>query len=370
MHSRLRKVKEIRIVVIASAIALGSLVPQMISRPVHAAQNAGTQAETAPKVDARPGQNPGAAIYAKNCAMCHGAERKGNPPAFPSLVGITDRIPADQIADLIHSGRKAMPPFPGIQGYELKALLTFLATGEPATASATSAPTTPPSGADEAGAQLFHQNCAFCHGRDAMGGETGPDLTQSKLVVSDKTGDKIATVIREGRPDNKMPGFNFSQSEIHNIIAFIHSREEAAKAHPGGRRGVAIEDLQTGNAQAGKQYFEGAGGCAKCHSATGDLADIAKRYQGLQLEERMLYPKGTKSTATVTLPSGEKVGGTVEYQDEFTIGVRDHNGTYRSWPVSDVKVETQSPADAHVEQFPKYTDDDIHNLMAFLQTLK
>ena len=113
-----------------------------------------------------------------------------------------------------------------------------------------------------------------------MGGETGPDLTQSKLVLSDKTGEKIAAVIREGRPDNKMPGFNFSPPEMRSVIAFIHAREAAAKAHPGGRRGVAPEDLQTGNAQAGKQYFEGAGGCAKCHSATGDLAGIARTIPG------------------------------------------------------------------------------------------
>ncbi len=361
--------KEIRIVFFAAAFAAVSLVTHFNSTPAHAAQNAGTQPETAPKVDAHPGQNPGAAIYAKNCAMCHGPQRKGNPPSFPSLIGVTQRMPQTQIADLIHAGRKAMPPFPKIQGDELKALLTFLATGAPATASPTATPT-PPSEGVEAGAQLFHQNCAFCHGRDAMGGETGPDLTQSKLVLSDKTGERIATVIREGRPDNKMPGFNFSQSQLTNIIAFIHSREAAAKAHPGGRRGVAVEDLQTGNVQAGKQYFEGAGGCSKCHSATGDLAGVAKRYQGLQLEERMLYPKGAKSTATVTLPSGEKVEGTVEYDDEFTIGIKDSSGTYRSWPLSTVKVDIKSPADAHVEQFPKYTDDDVHNLMAYLQTLK
>jgi len=368
MNSRLRKVK-LRLVVMATAIATGSLVPQFISTPVRAAQNAGTQPETAPKVDAHPGQNPGAAIYAKNCAMCHGAERKGNPPAFPSLIGITQRMPADKIADLIHSGRKAMPAFAAIQGNELQALLTFLSTAEPATASAAEN-SGAPSDVVKAGGDLFHQNCAFCHGRDAMGGETGPDLTQSKLVLSDKTGDKIAAVIREGRPDNKMPGFNFTSPEMHDIIAFIHSREEAAKAHPGGRRGVSIDDLQTGNAQAGEQYFEGAGGCAKCHSASGDLAGVAKRYQGLQLEERMLYPKGAKSTATVTLPSGEKVEGTVEYQDEFSIGLRDSSGRYRSWPTSSVKIAVRSPADAHVEQFPKYTDDDIHNLMAYLQTLK
>jgi mono/diheme cytochrome c family protein len=362
-------VKELRIVVIASAVAIGSLVLQFISTPVHAAQNAGTQAETAPTVNGQPGRNPGAGIYAKNCAMCHGAERKGNPPAFPSLIGITQRLPENKITDLIHTGKGKMPPFPAIQGNELKALITYLSTAEPATA-AVGEKGGVPSDAAQAGGELFHRNCAFCHGRDAQGGETGPDLTQSKLVVSDKTGDKIAAVIREGRPDNKMPGFNFSPPEMSNIIAFIHAREAAVKAHPGGRRGVSPEDLQTGNAQAGKQYFEGAGGCTKCHSATGDLAGIAKRYQGLHLEERMLYPKDAKSTAMVMLPSGEKVEGTVEYQDEFTIGLRDSHGIYRSWPVNSVKFNVNSPADAHLEQLPKYTDDDIHNLMAYLQTLK
>ena len=75
-----------------------------------------------------------------------------------------------------------------------------------------------------------------------------------------------------------MPGFNFSPPEIRSVIAFIHAREAEAKAHPGGRRGVSPEDLKTGNVQAGKQYFEGAGGCTKCHSASGDTfsGEIAK----------------------------------------------------------------------------------------------
>jgi cytochrome c oxidase cbb3-type subunit 3 len=203
-----------------------------------------------------------------------------------------------------------------------------------------------------------------------MGGETGPDLTQSKLVLSDTTGEKIAAVVREGKPDNKMPAFNFSSQEINSLIAFIHVREAAAKAHPGGRRGVSVEDLQTGNAQAGKEYFEGAGGCAKCHSPRGDLAGLANRYQGLQLEERMLYPRGAKSTVTVTLPSGQKISGALAYRDEFTIALRDGSGVYRSWPTSRIRFSVESPADAHVELFSKYTDQDVHNLMAYMQTLK
>ncbi len=219
-----------------------------------------------------------------------------------------------------------------------------------------------------AGNALFQQNCAFCHGRDAMGGETGPDLTQSRLVRSDSTGQQIAAVVREGRPDNKMPAFNFSAQQIDELVGFLRAR--IAAAQPGGRRGVEPSDLQTGNVAAGMEYFNGAGGCSKCHSPSGDLAGIATRYQGLQLEERMLYPKNAKSTVTVTLPSGETFSGTLAYRDEFTVALRDGDGRYRSWPTDEVKYKVDSPVDAHVDLFSKYTDDDIHNLMAYLQTLR
>ena len=190
------------------------------------------------------------------------------------------------------------------------------------------------------GEALFHQNCAFCHGRDAMGGESGPDLTESKLVRSDTTGDQIAAVVRAGRPAKKMPAFNFSSQEIRGLVAFIHARVAAAAAHPGGRRGVAVADLQTGNVEAGKQYFNGAGGCEKCHSPQGDLAGVATRFEGLQLERRMLYPEGAKSKVTVTLASGERISGTLAYLDEFTVALRDSAGTYHSWATNQREIHS------------------------------
>jgi cytochrome c oxidase cbb3-type subunit III len=231
------------------------------------------------------------------------------------------------------------------------------------------------SGADaksiEDGKATFQQSCAFCHGRDAGGGETGPDLTRSKLVAADKGGDRIGDVVRNGRIDKGMPKFNFGDTEMANVVTFIHSQAtKAQSAKPGARKGVDVADLQTGNVEAGKAYFNGAGGCAACHSPTGDLAGIASKYQGLQLEERMLYPRDAKSTVSVTTASGQTIEGPLAYQDEFTVALRDAAGTYRSWPVSTVKYKVNSPADAHVTQFPKYTDADIHNLMAYIQTLK
>ena len=225
------------------------------------------------------------------------------------------------------------------------------------------------------GGALFRQNCSFCHGRDAAGGESGPDLTRSKLVSSDIDGEKIAPVVRNGRPDKGMPHFELSDDEIHSMVAFIHAQQRnmltGMGLHgAGGRKGVDPSDLQTGNVEAGKEYFNGAGGCSNCHSPTGDLAGIATRFQGLQLERRMLYPSHAKSKVIVTLNSGESISGALAYLDEFTVGLFDSSDTYRSWRTSDVHYKVDSPADAHVAQFEKYTDEDVHNLMAYLQTLR
>jgi len=367
----LKKLKGIRVVLIASTIALGPLAIQFLQGPIQAAQESQANAERSTQAKAPTPVDPGSQSYAKNCAVCHGDQREGILPGFPPLLGVNHRFTDDKLAELIHTGKGRMPGFPTLQNGELSALVHYLTTTEPAATATESAGTSSgPSSLAEAGGELFHQNCGFCHGRDAMGGESGPDLTQSKLVLSDKTGEKITTVIREGRPEKKMPGFNFSSREIQSLIAFIHAREAEAAAHPGGRRGVSVEDLQTGNVEAGKQYFNGAGGCVKCHSPNGDLAGIANRFEGLHLEERMLYPRDAKSKVTVTLSSGKKLSGTLAYLDEFTVAMRDSNGIYISWPTSRVRYTVDEPVKAHVELFPKYTDDDIHNLMAYLQTLR
>jgi cytochrome c oxidase cbb3-type subunit III len=225
-------------------------------------------------------------------------------------------------------------------------------------------------GAIKSGGELFQQNCAFCHGRDAQGGETGPDLTRSKLVAQDVSGDKISMVVRQGRPDKGTPHFDFATDQVDELVAFIHNQQTHALEQTGGRKGVDVSDLQTGSAAAGKQYFNGKGGCAACHSPTEDLAGIASRYQGLELEKRMLYPQNPKSKVTVTLASGQTITGTLAYLDEFTVGMTDPEGFYQSWRVADVKFKVDAPADAHVELFDKYTDEDVHNLMAYLQTLR
>lgn len=368
--------KRLRVALLATAATL--IVYQGRQRPIYAASAASASAASNSQPAHPPGAHTadalGADYYADRCAICHGEHREGTLPAFPSLLGIGSKMNEEQIVSLLHNGRGRMPAFTNLKQPELTSLVHYLLSTDtaaivPATGDSGKPAAVHPSSLAEAGGVLFQQNCAFCHGRDAGGGEAGPDLTRSKLVRTDVGGDKISEVVRDGRPARQMPGFNFSSQQLLSLAAFIHLQESKAVAQKGHRRGVDVSDLQTGNVEAGKKYFDGAGTCAKCHSATGDLAGVASRYEGLKLEERMLFPRDVKNRVTVTLPSGGKIAGTLAYQDEFTVGMRDQDGNYHSWPTSGVAYVVDSPVNAHVDLFNKYTDDDIHNLMAYLQTL-
>jgi cytochrome c oxidase cbb3-type subunit 3 len=228
----------------------------------------------------------------------------------------------------------------------------------------------------EAGRARFAAQCGFCHGRDAAGGEGGTDLTRSELVGADVRGDRIRPLVRGGRPEKGMPPFALPEADLTAIVAFIHDQRAQAAAATGGRRAVEAADLQTGNAEAGRRYFATA--CARCHSGTGDLAGVATRHEGLALLQRMLYPGGGRGAGpppkpprvTVTLRSGQTVAGGLAYRDEFTITLTDDTGWRRSWPTSQVTYTVDDPLQAHVEQLGKYTDADMHDVLAYVQTLR
>lgn len=223
--------------------------------------------------------------------------------------------------------------------------------------------------AAERGRKQFEQSCGFCHGADATGAR-GPDLVRSPLVAHDLKGNQIGPVIRQGRPDKGMPALPLSDAQILDITAFLHARAAEALHSASVPKGYPVERLLTGNAEAGKTFFNGAGGCNKCHSPTGDLAGIAGKHSPIDLEARMLYPAGKHATAVVTLPSGEQVQGEVKHADDFVIAVRDASGWYRSFQRDRVKVELQDPLAGHRELLEKLTQADVHNLFAYLETLK
>ena len=230
------------------------------------------------------------------------------------------------------------------------------------------------------GEKLYASTCAFCHGPDARGAE-GPSLVRSEVVLHDDKGELIGPVLLKGRPDAGMPPMpSLTPEQIAEIAEFLHLQVE--KAANRGLYGTIFSDrnIVTGDPKAGEAYFNGAGGCKNCHSATGDLAHVGARYQAVNLQNRWLWPGGggggrggrggPPGTATITLPSGEKVTGTIKRLDDFDVSMYDASGTYHSWPRDRVKVEMPDPLAAHRELLGKYTDADVHNVTAYLVTLK
>lgn len=233
--------------------------------------------------------------------------------------------------------------------------------------------TAPDADAAARGAKLFSSNCAFCHGAKATGGE-GPDLVRSALVLHDEKGNLIGQVVSKGRPDRGMPAFaSFTPDQIYDIAEFLHMR-----IYESANRGTyKVQNVVTGNAQAGKAFFNGPGQCNTCHSPTGDLAHVASKYEPADLQAAFLYPAAVersdeaKLPVTVTLPSGQTISGTLKRLDDFNVAMYDSSGQYHSWPRTDgLKVEVKDPLEAHRKLLAKYTDTDMHNILAYLVTLK
>lgn len=230
------------------------------------------------------------------------------------------------------------------------------------------------------GRKVFAPTCGFCHGADAAG-KSAPDLIRSQLVLHDEGGSLIGPVIHNGRPDRGMPAFPvLTNGQIADIAAFLQLRKQETS----NRFGYVIQGLLTGNAKAGEAYFKGEGKCSTCHSPSGDLAGIASRFEPADLQRRFLAPgpsimdmfmgKASKplppAKVTVRLPSGETVSGTLVRVDEFNVEMKDAAGWHRSFPLDGTHLDIQDPMTFHREQLAKYTDSDMHNVLAYLETLK
>jgi mono/diheme cytochrome c family protein len=231
----------------------------------------------------------------------------------------------------------------------------------------------------ECGKQNFASTCGFCHGATAKGGEKGPDLLRSVLVLDDEAGKSIGPVILKGRPERGMPRFPFTQQQVTDIANFLHDAIENAK----NRDAYKILNIVTGDPKAGAAYFNGAGKCSSCHSVTGDFKNIGAKYEPVALQSKMLQPDYSWTegdppkpvsaiSLTVTLPSGESFAGMPVYADDFTVSLREADGTYRSFKRDNgsPKVQVNNRLQAHLDLLTHYADSDIHNLTAYLVTLK
>lgn len=231
----------------------------------------------------------------------------------------------------------------------------------------------------ERGRALFGENCQFCHGSDARGGEGGPNLLRSETVLNDQNGELIGPVILNGRVDQGMPKFPMTAGQIADIAAFIHSFRvagyDASRMKP--------PSIVVGDPAAGKTYF--AAKCASCHSVTGDLKDIGAKFSNPRdLQQTFVMPGGggrgrgavnvavPPTTVTVTLANGRKEEGKLVRIDDFIVTLADADGTEHTFRRNgdNPRVEIHDPLQAHRDLLRIYSDKDIHNLTAYLVTVK
>jgi len=231
----------------------------------------------------------------------------------------------------------------------------------------------------ERGRALYSVNCAFCHGADTRGGDSGPSLLRSGLVLDDRNGERIASIVQSGRVDRGMPKFTFTAEQVADVAAFIHTFKAAGYDESRNKP----PSIVVGDARAGETFFGAR--CASCHAASGDLRGIATRIADPKLLQQTWLMPGSgggrgaaapvtppEPTAVVTSAAGERVEGKVERLDDFTISLVLTDGSHRTFRTDReaVKVELRDPLQAHRNLLREYTDKDIHNVTAYLVTLK
>jgi len=265
------------------------------------------------------------------------------------------------------------------------ALTVLCAPQAPAQARSPDYPEHPPAPPEQVarGQQIFRSNCSFCHGSDARGGEAGPNLVRDVVVLRDQKGELITPIVQNGIPAQGMPKFALSTADITDIAAWLHTQPLSDRGTP------STLDILVGNATQGASYFNGAGHCTQCHSATGDLAGIGGRSEPKTIQNLIVSGGGgggrrrrsagaappvkvPPTTVTVTLPSGRRVQGELDHLSAFVVALRDSDGTYKSFARHDSipKVVVTNPLQWHIDRLPHWRDADIHDLTAYLVTLK
>ena len=233
------------------------------------------------------------------------------------------------------------------------------------------------------GKAVYGVSCSFCHGSDAGGGESGPNLLRSAVVLEDQNGELVTPIVHGARASLGMPRIDISDAQIADVVAWLHSLKVASRTGPPE---VPI-NIVTGDAKVGEATFNKL--CGSCHSVTGDLKGFAAMYKDPRsMQQAWMLPGGAggfdfgqssgptlhvKPTGvTVTLADGTKVEGSLVRIDDFYISLRDSTGSLRSFSRhgDTPKVELHDTLAAHRQLFMKYSDKEIHDITAYLVTTK
>jgi len=238
----------------------------------------------------------------------------------------------------------------------------------------------------ERGRGIYEVSCRSCHGPDLRGGDLGgPNLLRSDVVLNDEAGELITPIIQNGLASagaQPMPPIGLNDADSQAVAAYVRSVLATARGQGAPPPGTEVElDVLVGDAAAGQTYF--AARCGACHSATGDLQGIggripdAKDLQNAWVRGRAGRGFGPPSEraqtrVAVTVPTGERVEGALVRLDDFLVVLRTDAGRQVSFSRrGDVpQVEVNDPMQGHTDLLPVYTDTDIHNVTAYLATLR
>jgi cytochrome c oxidase cbb3-type subunit III len=248
-------------------------------------------------------------------------------------------------------------------------------TGGRGSAITTGYPSRPPAdpAVVERGRLLYSTNCACCHGPDARGGEGGTNLLRSEIVLNDKSGELIGDILRNGL--SAMPKFELNAGQVSDIAAFVHSFRvggyDVSRLRP--------DTIVVGDPKAGEAYFKAK--CASCHDVSGDLKGFAARINDARvMQQTWLMPgaRGTRpskppvTTVVVSLASGQQLEGQLIRIDDFVVTLRAADATEYTIrrEGQTPKVEVRDPLGQHKDLLRIYTDKDIHNVTAYLESVK
>jgi cytochrome c oxidase cbb3-type subunit III len=225
----------------------------------------------------------------------------------------------------------------------------------------------------ERGQLLYATNCAFCHGADARGGEGGTNLLRSEIVLNDNKGELIGDILRNGV--STMPKFELNNEQVSDLAAFIHSFRVAG--YDTSR--LRPQTIVVGDPKAGETYFKAK--CVSCHDVNGDLKGFAARINDPRtMQQTWLMPgaRGTRpstqpaTTVVVTLASGQQIEGELVRMDDFIVTLTTTDATQYTVrrDVKNQKVEVRDPLQSHRDLLRIYADRDIHNVTAYLESVK
>ena len=238
----------------------------------------------------------------------------------------------------------------------------------------------------ERGKKVWAAECINCHGTQARGTDNGPNLVRSLVVLRDRYGTELGPFLKKGHKlQSGASGTTLDDAQIRDLANFLRDRvNDSLRGSPL----FQAQNVLVGDAKAGADFFNGAGKCTTCHAATSaPLAGIGSRLEPIDIQQRFLFPgpggrggRGARGggppptgtvKVTVTTASGETVTGSLVTVDDFNVTLRDAGGSLRTIRrAPNVKVVKEDPLAAHHAMLDTITDKQIHDVVAYLETLK